>query len=107
MDIYKTVIVHRIINNVENRKKSYRQFERKAKIIFNYLRRQRDRNIKIRHFKRDKDYICSVKEICKMLNEQRDSQFFERNEGLKVTIQNKNDIFMKLVIEALNRAHMS
>ena len=42
-----------------------------------------------------------------MLNEQRDSQFFERNEGLKVTIQNKNDIFMKLVIEALNRAHMS
>ena len=62
------------------------------KVLFDYIRRQKDKDTKIGPFKRGKDYIYDAKEICKMLIEQYNSQFSERNETMKATEEEINTI---------------
>ena len=62
------------------------------KVLFDYIRRQKDRDTKIEPFKRGKDYIYDSREICKMLIEQYNSQFSETNDALKVTKEEKGNI---------------
>merc|ERR1711874_672470 len=62
------------------------------KALFDYIRRQKDKDTKIGPFKKGKEYIYDAKEICKMLIEQYNSQFSERIENMKITKEEINNI---------------
>ena len=55
-------------NTMEN--KVIDNMKENPKVLFDYIRRQKDKDTKIGPFKRGKEYIYDAKEICKMLIEQ-------------------------------------
>ena len=73
-------------------KKVIDNMKENPKVLFDYIRRQKDRDTKIGPFKRGKDYIYDSREICKMLIEQYNSQFSETNDTMKATKEEINNI---------------
>merc|ERR1712228_1012999 len=85
-DILETEIKlkeHRNQEKYTMEKKVRDNMKENPKVLFDYIRRQKDRDTKIGPFKRGKDYIYDSKEICKMLIEQYNSQFSETNDTMK------------------------
>ena len=72
---------------IENMKKN-------PKVIFDYINKQKDRDTKIGPFKIQNEYIYDLKEICKLLVDQYNSQFSINNDMLKINeeIFNNNNI---------------
>ena len=102
---HKEKCIEKNILETELKLKEHREWERNTmeekvidnmkenpKVFFDYIRRQKDKDTKIGPFKRGKDYIYDAKEICKMLIEQYNSQFSERNETMKATEEEINSI---------------
>ena len=77
-------------NTMEN--KVIDNMKENPKALFDYIRRQKDKDTKIGPFKKGKEYIYDAKEICKMLIEQYNSQFSERIENMKITEEEINNI---------------
>ena len=94
-DILETEIKlkeHRDQEKYTMEKKVIDNMKENPKVLFDYIRRQKDRDTKIGPFKRGKDYIYDSREICKMLIEQYGSQFSETNEAMKATQEEINNI---------------
>merc|ERR1711977_222090 len=58
---------HRDQEKYTMEKKVIDNMKENPKVLFDYIRRQKDRDTKIGPFKRGKDYIYDSREICKML----------------------------------------
>ena len=83
---------HRDQEKYTMEKKVIDNMKENPKVLFDYIRRQKDRDTKIGPFKRGKDYIYDSREICKMLIEQYNSQFSETNDAMKATKEEINNI---------------
>ena len=71
------------------KKRVIENMKENLKILFDYIKKQKIRDNKIGPFKRGKEYVYDIDEICKMLVEQYNAQFSKHININKVT---KNEI---------------
>ena len=103
----KVIILDKKIQETEDMLLCHRKTERKIKenavienmkknpkVLFDYINKQKDRDTKIGPFKIQNEYIYDLKEICKLLVDQYNSQFSINNDRPKINeeIFNNNNI---------------
>ena len=103
----KVIILDKKIQETEDMLLCHRKTERKIKenavienmkknpkVLFDYINKQKDRDTKIGPFKIQNEYIYDLKEICKLLVDQYNSQFSINNDMPKINeeIFNNNNI---------------
>ena len=72
----------RVINNMKDN----------PKVLFDYIRKQNDKDIKIGPFKIGEEYIEDTKELCKILVEQYNSQYSRSRNTEKISNEEINNI---------------
>ena len=85
----KRLTEHRKQEKNKNEKRVIENMKENPKILFDYIKKQKIRDNKIGPFKRGKEYVYDIDEICKMLVEQYNAQFSKHININKVT---KNEI---------------
>ena len=103
----KVIVLDKKIQETEDMLLCHRKTERKIKenavienmkknpkVLFDYINKQKDRDTKIGPFKIQNEYIYDLKEICKLLVDQYNSQFSINNDRPKINeeIFNNNNI---------------
>ena len=103
----KVIVLDKKIQETEDMLLCHRKTERKIKenavienmkknpkVLFDYINKQKDRDTKIGPFKIQNEYIYDLKEICKLLVDQYNSQFSINNDMPKINeeIFNNNNI---------------
>ena len=83
---------HRDQERSMNEKTVIENMKDKPKILFDYIRRQKDKDRKIGPLKIGEDYVYDAKEICEILVEQYNSQFSRNKSRDKISEREINDI---------------
>merc|ERR1712240_531216 len=88
----KRLIEHRKQEKNKNEKRVIENMKENPKILFDYIKKQKIRDNKIGPFKRGKEYVYDIEEICKILVEQYNSQYSKHININKVTKDDIEDI---------------
>ena len=86
------LIEHRKQERALNETRVIGKMENNPKILFDYIKKQKNRDTKIGPFKIDNEYIYDFKEICNLLVKQYNSQFSNGENITKVTSEIFSDI---------------